>query len=255
MKTYKTESGRSMIEMLGVLAIIGVLSVGGIAGYSKAMMKYRINKSIEQISMIVTNVRTLFGSQKNYKALGNIGTSDATNGNGSLIAKAKLFPDELLNGTTGVVDNPNPFGGKIELIYSARNAGDEKAFMLIFDSIPEEACMDLATQNWGSASGSGLIAMAVKPTAAAPAAGGSSASAPSSAPLEGAATPQAGTALTTPLDAVYQGKCTDASGDGSLKAALSGNQKGVCGGQNSMSASDAATACDGDSNTLYLKFY
>ena len=27
--------GRSMIEMLGVLAIIGVLSVGGIAGYSK----------------------------------------------------------------------------------------------------------------------------------------------------------------------------------------------------------------------------
>lgn len=35
---YKNfEKGRSMIEMLGVLAIIGVLSVGGIAGYSKAM--------------------------------------------------------------------------------------------------------------------------------------------------------------------------------------------------------------------------
>ena len=28
--------GRSMVEMLGVLAILGVLSVGGIAGYSKA---------------------------------------------------------------------------------------------------------------------------------------------------------------------------------------------------------------------------
>ena len=28
----KNESGRSMVEMLGVLAIIGVLSVGGIAG-------------------------------------------------------------------------------------------------------------------------------------------------------------------------------------------------------------------------------
>lgn len=35
--------GRSMIEMLGVLAIIAVLSVGGIAGYSKAMMKWRSN--------------------------------------------------------------------------------------------------------------------------------------------------------------------------------------------------------------------
>ena len=28
----KSQIGRSMIEMLGVLAIIGVLSVGGIAG-------------------------------------------------------------------------------------------------------------------------------------------------------------------------------------------------------------------------------
>ena len=33
-----TQSGRSIVEMLGVLAIIGVLSVGAIAGYSKAMM-------------------------------------------------------------------------------------------------------------------------------------------------------------------------------------------------------------------------
>ncbi len=32
-------TGRSMVEMLGVLAIIGVLSVGAIAGYSKAMIK------------------------------------------------------------------------------------------------------------------------------------------------------------------------------------------------------------------------
>ena len=36
--------GRSMVEMLGVLAIIGVLSVGSIAGYSKAMFKYKMNK-------------------------------------------------------------------------------------------------------------------------------------------------------------------------------------------------------------------
>ena len=40
------QCGRSMIEMLGVLAIIGVLSVGGIAGYSKAMTKWKINKTI-----------------------------------------------------------------------------------------------------------------------------------------------------------------------------------------------------------------
>lgn len=51
----KSENGRSMVEMLGVLAIIGVLSVGAIAGYSKAMMKYKLNKHAESINMLINN--------------------------------------------------------------------------------------------------------------------------------------------------------------------------------------------------------
>ncbi len=47
------QCGRSMIEMLGVLAIIGVLSVGGIAGYSKAMEKFKINKIVDEYNMLV----------------------------------------------------------------------------------------------------------------------------------------------------------------------------------------------------------
>ncbi|MBQ6853845.1 MAG: hypothetical protein IJO11_00200 [Alphaproteobacteria bacterium] len=43
----KNESGRSMVEMLGVLAIIGVLSVGGIAGYTMAMNRYRANEVVD----------------------------------------------------------------------------------------------------------------------------------------------------------------------------------------------------------------
>ncbi len=50
------QGGRSMIEMLGVLAIIGVLSVGGIAGYSKAMEVIKINKLISGYNQIVHGV-------------------------------------------------------------------------------------------------------------------------------------------------------------------------------------------------------
>jgi len=42
--------GRSMVEMLGVLTVIGVLSAGGLAGYGKAMHKYRVEKAISYIS-------------------------------------------------------------------------------------------------------------------------------------------------------------------------------------------------------------
>ena len=45
--------GRSMIEMLGVLAIVGVLSVGGIAGYSKAMEKWKIDKMIDEYTFLL----------------------------------------------------------------------------------------------------------------------------------------------------------------------------------------------------------
>lgn len=48
----KLQNGRSMVEMIGVLAIIGVLSIGAIAGYSKAMIKYKLNKQTAQIDLI-----------------------------------------------------------------------------------------------------------------------------------------------------------------------------------------------------------
>ena len=57
-----TQSGRSMVEMLGVLAIIGVLSVGAIAGYSKAMRKYRLNKQAEQINSILNSALSFGGN-------------------------------------------------------------------------------------------------------------------------------------------------------------------------------------------------
>ena len=70
MNNYKKlEAGRSMIEMLGVLAIIGVLSVGGIAGYSKAMNKFKTNKIADNVSMLVANIKTLYAQQNTYDGL------------------------------------------------------------------------------------------------------------------------------------------------------------------------------------------
>ncbi len=73
--TMKNESGRSMVEMLGVLAIIGVLSIGGIAGYTMAMNRYRANEIIDAASKIsviaMTNSNT---TAKDVADLGDIGS-------------------------------------------------------------------------------------------------------------------------------------------------------------------------------------
>ncbi len=73
MKTTN-ESGRSMVEMLGVLAIIGVLSIGGIAGYTTAMNRYRANEVLDMANKYAT---VIYSSWQTNKAM-NGGTASAS---------------------------------------------------------------------------------------------------------------------------------------------------------------------------------
>ena len=178
--TKSVQSGRSMIEMLGVLAIIGVLSVGGIAGYSKAMMKYRINKTIEQITLIAGNIRAFWGPQKNYdgvrcssnfhgtcEASGCMGVSGVdADGNSTsayngcpIVKKAKIFPDEMITVTDGkIMSITNPFGGGVGLgTQDKAKYGDSQAFYIDYTiGDNEEACIELLSQDWTSA---GVVAV------------------------------------------------------------------------------------------------
>ncbi len=63
--------GRSMIEMLGVLAIIGVLSVGAMSGYAKAMFKYKLNKQAESMNMLFVNAFQILRELDNTSSSGN----------------------------------------------------------------------------------------------------------------------------------------------------------------------------------------
>ena len=151
------ESGRSMIEMLGVLAIIGVLSVGGIAGYSKAMNKFKTNKVADNVSMIVANVKTLYAQQNTYEGLNN----------GTAVSMG-VIPDEL--GTIYNASNAsltNAFNGPVFIKQSdSTSNNDGKAFIIEFNNLSREACITLATNDWGSGFSSGLIALQAMGTSA-----------------------------------------------------------------------------------------
>lgn len=83
--------GRSMVEMLGVLAIIGVLSVGSIAGYSTAMRKYRLNKQAEAFNMLLSNTLQVSIDITKAKS-GGINNDIYYN---EFLHKAKLLPDGI----------------------------------------------------------------------------------------------------------------------------------------------------------------
>ena len=74
MTNLKSQSGRSMVEMLGVLSIIGVLSVGGINAYSTAMKKHKANELLKQASMHAVEVSSQIMSGKEPTGLSDFGT-------------------------------------------------------------------------------------------------------------------------------------------------------------------------------------
>ena len=82
-------AGRSMVEMLGVLAIIGVLSVGAIAGYSKAMMKYKMNQAADGYNHLIATVIEKIAQDSSVFEGDSVGTLWYT----SIFAKAGWLPD------------------------------------------------------------------------------------------------------------------------------------------------------------------
>lgn len=163
------ENGRSMIEMLGVLAIIGVLSVGGIAGYSKAMNKFKTNKVADNVSMLVANIKTMYAQQKTYGSLDTDGANDMG-----------LIPDELVKKSGDTTSYKNAYNGEVEIHTAGSTVADDgqaagaagkvsadnKAFVIFFGGLSREACITLATNDWGSGYSSGLIAMSASGTSA-----------------------------------------------------------------------------------------
>ena len=107
------EIGRSMVEMLGVLAIIGVLSVGAIAGYSKAMNKYKINGFTNAYSHLFGNIL------EHYESLTKLDNNTRIV---QILKKMNAIPNDMTNDTIFVYDKyfnskANPFirNGKISL--------------------------------------------------------------------------------------------------------------------------------------------
>ena len=137
--------GRSMVEMLGVLAIIGVLSVGGIAGYSKAMFKYKVNKAINQVTIMAQSVRNYFANQPSYEGLypDNIDLLKT------------MLSSEMIDENSTIVSSDtretsyikSPFDNGILI---KDDTSHRKAFTINYFGLSSAECLALATAGWNS---------------------------------------------------------------------------------------------------------
>jgi hypothetical protein len=117
----KYESGRSMIEMLGVLAIMGIITVGAITMISAAMKSQKRTTVNDEVTQIVTGVRQLLGE---YDDFSNINPGIF----GAIGMSAK-----------------NPYGGMYEL---AVNPANPRQFIVTINGLSKSDCEYFVTKAW-----------------------------------------------------------------------------------------------------------
>ncbi len=143
------EYGRSMIEMLGVLAIIAMLSAGALSGYSKAMRRHRLNEMISQTAQMVVNIRSFYGNQDSYETL-----DENTAVQYNIVTQRMIGENSTLY---------SPYHGRINFSLDAAVEGgpDKTAFVITYRDLPVEACIGMARTDWGHGEKYGFLGLSV----------------------------------------------------------------------------------------------
>ena len=62
----ENQSGRTILEMLGVLAIMGIITYGAIAGINYGMTSYKINQTYAEVQDIIQGIQDLYSWSQTY---------------------------------------------------------------------------------------------------------------------------------------------------------------------------------------------
>ena len=132
-----------MIEMLAVIAIMGIIVVSATIGINQGMVKYNSSKLHTDMQSIADDVYNLYNWSRGYPDEGIMGTAD--------LCGEDVFPDGCNDDGTAA---NNPFGGTYT-VETADCPDDDSLTCLKITAtdVPAEECALLETNDWGTAIG------------------------------------------------------------------------------------------------------
>jgi len=124
-QTKKQQSGRSMIEMVGVLAVMGLITAGAFVLISSASSSQKRNRATDDIMEIAAGVRSVYAEHDNF------GTAIDSN----ILAA-------INKGTTG------PYSGSA---YSVAIGSVNTQFVVTLTNVPAKDCNGLKIRGFKDA--------------------------------------------------------------------------------------------------------
>ncbi len=122
------ESGRTMLEMLGVLGIMGIIMYGAVAGINYGMSTYKINQTYNEIQEAIQGIQDMYSWSRDY---GRNISFDTLRDN-------DVFPKDT-----------NPFAGDISVEGTYCEGNYCGSFMIIYDVSDEDSQNRLMEMDWG----------------------------------------------------------------------------------------------------------
>lgn len=147
-----TERGRSMIEMLGVLAVIGVLSVGGFDLVTKMNSNRKASAVIDEIGSLALKVRRV-AREYAYEPDDGSAAHDGYSSLGAFVNNARAYPAELRW-------SDGAFIGTDGVTYTV-TANTGASFSIQAANLTTDMCMQVLTTNWGNIGTSGFTGMTI----------------------------------------------------------------------------------------------
>ena len=136
--------GRSMMEMLGVLAVIGILTVGGF----NLVMKTRMHQAINEVTDTMTSL-----AQKTRHIIRDYALDNPNAASGSMkayVVNSKAYPDTL---------TATDWTDRNDVSYDVTYVGTNPMFWVVVSGLSEEMCLNLSNGNYGTNVSSGFVGL------------------------------------------------------------------------------------------------
>lgn len=121
----RQECGRSMIEMVGVLAIMGLLTAGAFVLMSSALNTEKRSRVTDDVTVIAQGIRGQFGDYDDFSKL------------------AELDNDTIFGAIK--FSTKNPYGGTYEVVVDSSNS---RQFIVKINGLNKADCQGLITKAW-----------------------------------------------------------------------------------------------------------
>lgn len=135
------EKGATLIEVLGVMAVLGAIALGLFAGIARVQKQIKITQAHEQVTRLVKRMRTQFSSFR-------LSDSEMTAEN---LEKIGIYD----NGDVGEDGAVSVFGTSMSITHPDYTT-EYPLFQINYNAIPSNVCVDLLMSDWGNDPSSGL---------------------------------------------------------------------------------------------------